>query len=39
MLATLRSAASANPMMGRVDASAMMTTTNIGSVKLTVPFR
>ncbi len=30
--ATRRSADSANPMIGRVDASAMMTTTNSGSV-------
>jgi hypothetical protein len=30
--ATCRSADSANPMMGRVDASAMITTTKTGSV-------
>ena len=39
MLASCRSASSANRTTGRVDASAMMTTTNSGSVYLTPSFR
>ena len=37
-LATRRSTALGEPTTGRVEAIAMTTTTNIGSVKSTVPF-